>query len=138
MSTTTLPPLRKPRHNDGRLMSEDEIWGLDGRELDLHAHHCIVDGDPVWLLPQNRSRVPHYSSDIAAAFTVDRPEWRWEMEDYNRGHFDVTVYMRHDSAPGKPFSTGCYEQTLDRKPTPADHAKARCIAALLLAAKIGE
>lgn len=60
------------------------------------------------------------------------------MEDYNRGHFDVTVYMRHDSAPGKPFSTGCYEQTLDRKPTPADHAKARCIAALLLAAKIGE
>lgn len=134
-----LPPLRKPRHADGRPMSEDKIRGLDGRELDLHVNCCIVDGDPVWLLPQNRSRVLHYSTDIAAAFTVNRTGWRWYMNEDGPGdqNDDWTLYVAVRQPEYSDYSV-VEKKTTPNQPTPADHAKARCIAALLLAAKIGE
>lgn len=135
-------PLRKPRHADGRLMSEDEIRGLNGRELDLHVHHCIIDSDPVWLLPQNRSCVSKYSSDIAAAFEVDRPEWLWSMGDRGAHHAGSCVVMvwenRLNRPEGSPLGAMVDVVLMQDKLTPQEYAKARCIAALLLAAKIGE
>jgi hypothetical protein len=138
-------PLRKPRNADGRPMTEDEIRALDGRELDVHVNCCIVDGDPVWLLPQNRSRVPHYSTDIAAAFDVDRPEWRWKTWTttlrLKRTLFWFTnakVWQSEESEDNDDADAEQHTVKGEHKPTPADHAKARCIAALLLAAKIGE
>lgn len=77
---------------------------------------------------------PNWTGDIAAAFEVDRPEWRWEMEDYDQNHFDVAVYAIGPDGT----QAAVYEQNLDRKATPQDYARARCVAALLLAAKIGE
>jgi hypothetical protein len=120
-------------------MSEDEIRGLEGRELDLMVHVCIVDSDPVWLLPQNRSRVPKYSSDIAAAFReVDRPEWSVELFVDRLGRTgEWFISLRFAGSPCECVEGVYYRKTVTH-PTPADHAKARCIAALLLAAKIGE
>lgn len=151
---TTTPPLLKPRHTGGRLMAEDEIRGLDGDALLISVAESLMgwvdilrrnERAPGSLNEYNEimgrrehagswSDIPEYHADIAAAFTVDRPNWRWEMEDYDHNHFDVAVY-----AIGPDGSLGAfYDQRLDRKPTPQDYARARCVAALLLAAKIGE
>ena len=130
------PPLRKPRHADGRLMTEDEIRGLDGRELDLQVHHCLIDSDPIWLAPQNRSRVRKYSTDIADAFQVDRPEWRWQLTEYPDRAI-ITVQTGLATGWKNPLDSVSVIVDL-RKLSAADHARARCIAALLLAAKIGE
>lgn len=138
------PPLLKPRHADGRLMTEDEIRGLKGWAIRYSVAEFVAGWKDVYApdgLGRRNERggklegdeaIPYYESDIAAAFDVDRPDWRWEMEDYDHNHFDVMVA---DRAAAKSV---IYEQRLDRKPTPQDYARARCVAALLLAAKIGE
>jgi len=134
---TTPPPLLKPRHGDGRLMTEDEIRGLDGRALDVAVGVFTNGDDPDLYEPDDSGDTNHspldYSTDIWAAFTVDRPEWRWEMEDYDRENLDLMVIAKSVNTQG-----AIYEQHLGRKATPADYARARCVAALLLAAKIGE
>lgn len=162
------PPLRKPRHADGRLMSEDEIRGLDGRDLDRFVAVCAggyVEGgfdmerDPgdnfeanLYGIPLNPI-CPHYSTDIAAAFDVDRPDWvilcgdsdRMLIEsgrggvdrdatDYRYGEQGVRCRIHAFNGSGRVEVV----LRLLRRSTPADHAKCRCIAALLLAAKIGE
>lgn len=105
-----------------RIMGDDSLFIFSPAPICLICHS--------W----DASAIPRWESDIAAAFAVDRPDWRWEMEDYDHNHFDVAVY-----AIGPDGSLGAfYDQRLDRKPTPQDYAHARCVAALLLAAKIGE
>lgn len=165
--STNQPPLRKPRHADGRLMSEDEIRGLEGDALRHQVGVCVMGwrwgmAGNYWLLvsPQdmdgadNSSVVtllpegakismmldvtPDWPGDIAAAFTVDRPEWRWGVSESGpqhdgTWHLYVTVRQGNESSMATKAA-----KPHEPKPTPADHAKARCLAALLLAAKIGD
>lgn len=156
------PPLRKPRHSDDRPMTEDEIQGLDGEALQNMVGSCImgcvwVDLGEYWAFVDSATadRYPKcerstfkpnstscdvikntpWPTDIAAAFTVDRPEWAWNYFDY----FEENVWeccCEVEKIDGDGFSR-VHNKMLSR-PTPADHARARCIAALLLAAKIGE
>lgn len=170
------PPLLNPRHADGRPMTEDEIRGLEGRELNEVVAISIMDlrwvytwdreprraalwdylrdeknlvGDgtflPTTVERDKRFDPPRYSTDIAAAFTVDRPEWRWWVIEHEPQFCDgpsleIRVYgpkfdqMRCFTTQYPKAKAGEPEH----KPSPQDHARARCIAALLLAAKIGQ
>lgn len=121
-TTATPPPLRKPRNRDGGPLTEDEIRALKEPAINI----------AIAMFVQTHESPTDYSTNIGAAFAVDRPNWRWEMEDYDRNHFDVMVVDRGTS------KSAIYTQLLDRKATPQDYARARCVAALLLAAKIGE
>lgn len=186
-------PLRKPRHADGRLMSEDEIRGLDDGDVlrqlvgvcvmgwrwrvnrgfaglqppprkdfgfGWNPTNCVPDYSPITELPAGvtvfddwdeqghfvdengvkEDGCPCWSTDIAAAFGVDRPDWRWSMGDAGAHHGNracVMVWVRRESAL---IPLGAHAEVLldTDKLTPQEYAKARCIAALLLAAKIGE
>ena len=184
------PPLRKPRHADGRLMTEDEIRGLDGDALRQMVGVCVMgwrwavtesmkraslqppprddDGDgwhpcnvpakyePHTELPDGikpfkdwhsggiyevRGRgvkfgCPNWPGDIAAAFEADRPEWRWQLTEYPDRAI-ITVQTGLATGWKNPLDSVSVIVDL-RKLSAADHARARCIAALLLAAKIGE
>lgn len=122
-TTATPPPLRKPRNPLNLApLTEDEIRALKEPAINI----------AIAMFVQTHESPTDYSTNIGAAFAVDRPNWRWEMEDYDRDHFDVMVVDRDTE------KSAIYTQLLDRKATPQDYARARCVAALLLAAKIGE
>lgn len=135
------PPLRKPRHSDGRLMTEDEIRGLDGRFLDVTVLTCVILGEPLGLLFAT-ALARNYSTDIAAAFDVDRPDWLWSMGDRGAHHACSCVVMvwenRLNRPEGAPLGVTIDVVLKQDKLLPNEYARARCIAALLLAAQIGE
>lgn len=81
---------------------------------------------------------PAYHADIAAAFKIDRDDWVWEMEDY-ANHLDVSVYVRdYEGAIQRLSKHGTYSVAHPGKVRPHEYARARCIAALLIALEIGE
>lgn len=161
-----LRPLRKPQRN-GKPLSLKQIHTLDGRKLDVFVCICVMSGfftqssdtPPIytlypggdsngenfaergWGVTQAKAEaggkrqhdwdgIPRYSSDIAAAFTVNRPDWCWSMREHRR---QVWYYVVLES--GRQF-TGTVH--CSGRPTLADHAKARCYAALALALFCGE
>ena len=61
-------------------MNREEIMRLEGRELDAAVHECVFGRRVKWATPSaafnfpfdpdTRMRIPHYSTDIAAAWQV--------------------------------------------------------------------
>lgn len=153
----------KPMRN-GVALTLEEIDALTGKELDVMVAICFFGRPekPVnpYLCPQcggktrwrqgmgfDNERIcvdyhtydpseikgvvgepKAYSTDIAAAFEINPDGWTWSLATFdNRCSVLATC---------GPTSWAMVE--LDRKPTPSDCAKVRCLAALKLASKIGQ
>lgn len=79
-----------------------------------------------------RMAVRHYSTDIAAALTVDRSEWRWRFSE-RLMHLEVTV---SDTDGGFSVDVRWSEFTRDgRIDKAAAYAFGRCKAALMAATR---
>ena len=137
MTTKTHPKIRKPRDADGAPLTPEKIKALRGVKLrDQIAVSLFgyVGKSAFW----GAAGCPAYDSNLRAAWEIDRPDWLWSFREY--------AFVKDESFAGVEYSVELsssgfgiiYFHATDGKPTPADHATARCIAALLLATEIGE
>lgn len=125
-------------------MTEQEIDALAGRALDravalelgildARSHNRIVKRralpDGSWRTTEWRD-LPHYATDIAAAWTLDGDGWEWSSDDVvlrnypqmfgtNNRIMEVSVYIKKNC-----FNGFCQWETLQDKA--AAYATARC------------
>lgn len=130
-----LQPLPKPRHEDGRLYSEDEIKTADEETVRNLVCKCL--GLPEKEMDERGwTWQIEYPYQISSVYRVDRPEWDWCIFRTAKGFMSVELKSWDDE--GALAAKVEVDIHHDHKPTAADEAMSRCKAALLMALEVGE
>jgi len=110
-----------------------------GRELDALVVEMVMDWDhqDIWddepLVPPDvylirlKETVPPYSTDIAAAWQVDRPSWVWEFQETSH---DLTATL-YPSPEARMEAVTSYPILPEGVTLASTYAWVRCLAALL-------